>query len=1023
MATDFFLSPSETPFKVINALATPVVPERVHAQIEQAHDRAVNIYRNAIEQNPVSRAMTRAGESLAGAGKEIEADGGQGFLPDVERGVGGVALPLALGPAGIPAIAVQSYAEQRGAGSGPDQASLATGSNVAGMLLGGGIANRLGDKYLNRVIGDKLGPSVSQYLNKIFGYTVGPTVTSEVERAIETGQLPHPADVGDRAFKNAVVTALTTGHSKAEPGVSGEPPQARPQGTVGMPGERAAALPWAVESGVADSTGADRTGADQEPGTASGHQRDPGSGITPELASQGAAQTTTDTSAFEGPDGSLELSLSGMRNMIVPEERMADEGHGATDAAQKMLDRAYDAAISVGKYSGVDAFIGGTGSGKSVTSEATPLSAERRAGRIILESHAENAETLADKIDLAIESGLPVDVHVVIRDPVESYKSAVGRYDRAEASDPGSGKVVPVNYGAATHEAVIDNVPKLFQWFGHDPLVRWHFIDNRGMPVEAGEVSSEEGLRLLAGIDSAGLRDRFNEVLDNTKLTRRDRERFGEQTLPAEFGPANRVAPEAAEAGDRGIPAGTGRDIIPLEEDWDYERRPGAGEAERQLAREAIRDLGSLRVTAADESGRGFSKVEESDYRGGAGFAGALYRGAAVGGGKAGKGGGRVRGQADRKPAVNARNPEGHGGERILPGLQGLGIRPELIQRGRVDLRGREIHTERDLAELGQVCRDPRFETFRIIYVRKGKVAATEAISSRLPGSSSAFLRNKRADRFYAETTKQFGPNINDWPSDLKEEYGQLVAGAEGRSFIEMQRRMHRLGADGYYLLHNHPGGEADPSPEDVHVSAMYETNMPGFKGHIVVDSGHYGVVDPSTATDIAKARASVGGGKQPPDIRWRVARKLAQSKRAQTRPLSTDDAMLEASIPHELLGQPARTSAQIAALGQDMKSPHLVTVFFLSHSKVRAIETVSEKLYQNTAEMTKWVRGRARTHGGREVVAYTQGSEELIEAGRRLMRTGSLVNAVAGEVGLEENYGKVKEYRGRAGGVRVGER
>src|SRR5262249_27504533 len=113
--------------------------------------------------------------------------------------------------------------------------------------------------------------------------------------------------------------------------------------------------------------------------------------------------------AAEGPDRSLELSLSGMRSQIVPEPRMADEGHGATDTGQLMLDRAYDAAVTSGKYTGVDAFIGGTGSGKSVTSEATPLSAERRAGRIILESHAENAENLAAKIDKAVEQGLPVD--------------------------------------------------------------------------------------------------------------------------------------------------------------------------------------------------------------------------------------------------------------------------------------------------------------------------------------------------------------------------------------------------------------------------------------------------------------------------------------------------------------------------------------------------------------------------------------------------------------------------------------
>jgi len=239
--------------------------------------------------------------------------------------------------------------------------------------------------------------------------------------------------------------------------------------------------------------------------------------------------------AAEGPVGSLELSLSGMRSQIVPGHRIADEGHAATDIAQRMLDRAYDAAVTSGKYTGVDAFIGGTGSGKSVTSEATPLSAERRAGRIILESHAENAQNLAANIYKALEQNLPVDIHVVIRDPLESYKSVVRRYNRADANEPGSGKAVPVNYGVATHEAVIANVPKLMEQFGNEPLVRWHFIGNRGMPVEAREVSADEGSRLLASIDTAGLRDRFNDVLDNTRLTKRDIERFRDESLPSEF--------------------------------------------------------------------------------------------------------------------------------------------------------------------------------------------------------------------------------------------------------------------------------------------------------------------------------------------------------------------------------------------------------------------------------------------------------------------------------------------------------
>jgi len=153
-----------------------------------------------------------------------------------------------------------------------------------------------------------------------------------------------------------------------------------------------------------------------------------------------------------------------------------------------------------------------------------------------VESHAENAKNLAAKIDKAREAGLPVDVHVVIRDPVESYKSVVARYNRADANKPGSGKVVPVNYGAATHEAVIENVPKLIDWYADDPGVRWHFIDNTGIPEEAREVGPEDGIRLLASVHTTDLPSKFNDVLDNSKLTKRDLERFRDGSLPSEFG-------------------------------------------------------------------------------------------------------------------------------------------------------------------------------------------------------------------------------------------------------------------------------------------------------------------------------------------------------------------------------------------------------------------------------------------------------------------------------------------------------
>jgi hypothetical protein len=64
-------------------------------------------------------------------------------------------------------------------------------------------------------------------------------------------------------------------------------------------------------------------------------------------------------------------------------------------------------------------------------------------------------------------------------------------------------------------------------------------------------------------------------------------------------------------------------------------------------------------------------------------------------------------------------NPKAFGGGIVT---KALGISAELVAKGRIDLRGKKIKNIHDLAGICQVYRDPRFETFRIIYVKKGKI-------------------------------------------------------------------------------------------------------------------------------------------------------------------------------------------------------------------------------------------------------------------------------------------------------------
>lgn len=137
-----------------------------------------------------------------------------------------------------------------------------------------------------------------------------------------------------------------------------------------------------------------------------------------------------------------------------------------------------------------------------------------------------------------------------------------------------------------------------------------------------------------------------------------------------------------------------------------------------------------------------------------------------------------------------------------------------LAERQRVNLVGQVASAPEDLATLAQVYRDPRFETFRVFFTDTGgKIVSQFGLTSRLPGSAAAAVGD-----------------------DLQEYFGKLGATAK------------KAGATGFYMLHNHPSGNATPSRADEKVSRLYSNRMSGldFKGHVVIDTDEFAVIDGS---------------------------------------------------------------------------------------------------------------------------------------------------------------------------------
>ena len=146
-----------------------------------------------------------------------------------------------------------------------------------------------------------------------------------------------------------------------------------------------------------------------------------------------------------------------------------------------------------------------------------------------------------------------------------------------------------------------------------------------------------------------------------------------------------------------------------------------------------------------------------------------------------------------------------------------------------VDLRNIKIESRDDLLKTCQVFRNPKFETFRIIYMRDNTIINYESITSKLPNS---------CDVFRVKTKNTYLKNI--------------------KGFEDINRRMYRLGANGYYLQHNHPSGNAKASIEDMILTDRLSKNVKGFKGHIIVDHGTYAWIEKDRITGRLNAENNI---------------------------------------------------------------------------------------------------------------------------------------------------------------------
>lgn len=172
-------------------------------------------------------------------------------------------------------------------------------------------------------------------------------------------------------------------------------------------------------------------------------------------------------------------------------------------------------------------------------------------------------------------------------------------------------------------------------------------------------------------------------------------------------------------------------------------------------------------------------------------------------------------------------------GERVAQSLLGKrasgvsmreAIIPQPLQKRFVSFIGRSLGSpdkhEESLAKLAQRYRDPRYETFRAIYLQGNKVVGVNAISSRHP--SLVYI---------------------------------------GHHYNSVYDTAHKLNADAVWLVHNHPSGNAKPSENDHGLTRYWSNKFEDYNqqlknqgvahqvklaGHIVTNHDHYTFHGPS---------------------------------------------------------------------------------------------------------------------------------------------------------------------------------
>ncbi len=197
----------------------------------------------------------------------------------------------------------------------------------------------------------------------------------------------------------------------------------------------------------------------------------------------------------------------------------------------------------------------------------------------------------------------------------------------------------------------------------------------------------------------------------------------------------------------------------------------------------------------------------------------------------------------------------------------------------------------------------------------------------------------------------------------------QVFGNGQERELETLRAKIKELGADSVYLLHNHPSGNPTPSTADTGFTKSMMDRVPEIKRHVIIDSGRFSFI--------------------------RRDGTIAEVK------IETDDAILQPSVPNELLGERVTGHKDVIKVGKQLQvEKGWFTVLYAGTTlQIRGILEVPVAGLKNIKKFTGQIRKNATTFGATSAILVldTKANPEI--AGIQLELIGMIENQIVEDV------------------------